>query len=113
MKEREIERESGREREGGLDEDRKGGRKVRGGRGSEHSLTQAALERREAIPGVYRGTSLTKKRLLLGPYSGTMPRVVQWTWDGVQLLMSEVALFSERASKRLCITSYAARATLV
>ena len=40
----------------------------------------------------YRGTSLIRNRLLLGPYSRTMPRTIQWTQGGLQFLMSEVAL---------------------
>ena len=43
-------------------------------------------------PQPYRVTSLIRNRLLLGPYSRTMPRVIQWTWGGLQFLMSEVAL---------------------
>jgi len=31
---------------------------------------------------LYRGTSLIRNRLLLGPYSRTMPRVIQWTYGG-------------------------------
>jgi len=41
---------------------------------------------------MYRGTSLIRKRLLLGPYSKTMPRVLRWSGGGRRFLMSEVPL---------------------
>ena len=43
---------------------------------------------------VYRGTSLIRNRFRLGPYSRTMPRVIQRTWGGLQFLMSEVPLYA-------------------
>ena len=42
----------------------------------------------------YRGTSLTKKRTPLGPYSRPMPRVPGWSWAGGCFLMSEVPLYA-------------------
>jgi len=40
----------------------------------------------------YRGTSLIRKRLPLGPYSGRMPRGLGWSYGGGRFLMSEVPL---------------------
>ena len=40
----------------------------------------------------YRGTSLIRNCLLLGPYSKPMPRALRKSWGGVRFLMSEVPL---------------------
>ena len=41
----------------------------------------------------YRGTSLIRKHLFLGPYSRAMPRALWWLYGGVgAFLMSEVPL---------------------
>jgi hypothetical protein len=42
--------------------------------------------------GGYRGTSLKKKRLPLGPYHRHMPRALWWFWGDVIFLMSGVTL---------------------
>ena len=42
---------------------------------------------------IYRGTSLIRKRLTLGPYSRTMARVLWWPWEGGLFLMSQVPLY--------------------
>ena len=41
---------------------------------------------------LYRGTSLIRKRLLLGPYSRTMPRVLGGSKGVGRFLMGEVPL---------------------
>ena len=41
---------------------------------------------------LYSGTSLIKNTPLLGPYSGTVPRVIRWSERGELFLMSEVPL---------------------
>jgi len=46
---------------------------------------------------LYVGTLLTRERLLPGPYSRTLPRVIQRTWGGSQFLMSEVAIYPRNA----------------
>ena len=38
----------------------------------------------------YRGTSLTRNHILLGPCSRAMPKAVGLSWEGGQFLMSEV-----------------------
>ena len=43
-----------------------------------------------ALP--YRSTSLIRNVPLLGPYSRTMPRAIQWSYGVRQFLMSEVPL---------------------
>ncbi|KAJ1473209.1 hypothetical protein T484DRAFT_3365307 [Baffinella frigidus] len=48
--------------------------------------------RKSTTAGPYRGTSLMRNRLPVGPYSRTMPRVLWWSWGGGQFLMSEVPL---------------------
>ena len=42
--------------------------------------------------GPYRGTSLIRNRLPLGPYTGHMPRALWWSDGGRLFLMSEVPL---------------------
>ena len=42
---------------------------------------------------VYRGTSLIRNSLLLGPYSMTVPGVLWWSYGGGLFLMSEVPLY--------------------
>ena len=46
-----------------------------------------------AAPILYRGTSLIRKRLALGPYSSPMPRALWWSEGGRRFLMSEVPLY--------------------
>ena len=41
----------------------------------------------------YRGTSLIRKRLPLGPYSRPIPRALWWSMGGGLFLMSEVPLY--------------------
>jgi len=41
----------------------------------------------------YRGTSLIRSNLTLGPYSATMPRALWWSGGGGLFLMSEVSLY--------------------
>ena len=41
---------------------------------------------------LYRGTSLTRNKSLLGPYSRTIPRVIWWSQEVGMFLMSEVPL---------------------
>jgi len=41
----------------------------------------------------YKGTSLIRNSAPLGPYSGTMPRALWWSWGGWLLLISEVPLY--------------------
>ena len=41
----------------------------------------------------YRGTSLIRKRTLLGPYRRPMPRVLGESWWGGRFLMGEVPLY--------------------
>ena len=43
----------------------------------------------------YRGTSLIRKRTLLGPYSRTTPRALWWSWGGWHFRMSEVPLYGK------------------
>ena len=43
-------------------------------------------------PREYRGTSLTRKRTLLGPYRGPMPRVLGGSEGCGRFLMGEVPL---------------------
>ena len=42
----------------------------------------------------YRGTSPIRNTPLLGPYSRTLPRVINWSYGGGLFLMSEVPLYS-------------------
>ena len=42
---------------------------------------------------MYRGTSLNKERLLLGPYSRTMSKAIWRSCGGGRFLMSEVPLY--------------------
>ena len=44
----------------------------------------------------YRGTSLIRNCLLVGPYSRTMPRALWWSKGGLQFLMSDVPLYEFR-----------------
>ena len=46
---------------------------------------------------LYRGTSLTRKRAPLGPYSRTMPRALWRSWGGWLFVMSEVPLHARYA----------------
>ena len=41
----------------------------------------------------YRGASLIRKRILLGPYRRPMPRVLGGSWGGERFLMGEVPLY--------------------
>ena len=45
-------------------------------------------------PTPYRGISLIRNRLLLGPYSSPVPRGLGWSWGGARFLMSEVPLYT-------------------
>ena len=45
------------------------------------------------VQGFDRGTSLTRNRLLLGPYSRAMPRALWWPLGGGLFLMSEAPLY--------------------
>ena len=48
-------------------------------------------------------TKSASQRLLLGPYSRTMPRFIQWTWRGLQFRMSEIPLYDmARVQERGC-----------
>ena len=49
----------------------------------------------QSRPGLYRGTSLTRKRTPLGPYSRPMPRVLGGSWGGGRFLMGEVPLYRD------------------
>ena len=42
---------------------------------------------------LYRGTSLIRNSLPLGPFSRTLPRALWWSWGGGRFLMSEVPLY--------------------
>jgi len=42
---------------------------------------------------IYRGTSLIRNSLSLGPYSRTVPRALWWSEGGGRFLMSEVPLY--------------------
>ena len=44
------------------------------------------------VSALYRGTSLIRNGLPLGPYSRTRPRALWWSQGGGQFLMSEVPL---------------------
>ena len=46
-------------------------------------------------PKGYRGASLIRNRLLLGPYSSPVPRGLGWSWGGGRFLMGEVPLYSQ------------------
>ena len=52
----------------------------------------SSLESGAQLGGVYRGTSLTRKRTPLGPYSRPMPRVVWVSQGGGRFLMGEIPL---------------------
>ena len=41
---------------------------------------------------VYRGNSLIRNNLPLGPYSRPMPWALRWSWGGGLFLMNEVPL---------------------
>ena len=41
----------------------------------------------------YRGTSIIKKRLPVGPYRCPMPRALWWSYGGGRFLISEVPLY--------------------
>ena len=43
---------------------------------------------------LYRGTSLIRNSLLLGPYSRTVPRALWGSWGGGLCLISEALLYS-------------------
>ena len=43
---------------------------------------------------LYRGTSLLRNCLPLGPYSNPMPRVLWWSQGGGGVLMSEVPVYA-------------------
>ena len=58
---------------------------------SERYSPRASRKHRDAR-GLYRGTSLIRKRAPLGPYSRTMPRALWWPYGGLLFLMSEVPL---------------------
>ena len=51
----------------------------------------------------YRGTSLTGDRVLIGPYSRTMPRALRWSNGGLRgvmlFLVSEVPLYPPTVHK--------------
>ena len=66
----------------------------------------------QAASLMYRGTSLTRKRTPLGPYSRTMPRVLGGSWGGGRFLMNEVPLYlSTRVNVcRAPLTPYSERA---
>ena len=71
-----------------------GGGAADGGRGggrAPRSCSRRSLRRAKRVM-VYRGTSLIRKRLSLGPYSRPMPRALWWSEEGGLLLMSEVPL---------------------
>ena len=53
----------------------------------------------------YRGTSLMRKHLLLGPYSRAMPRALSWPWGVECFLMSEVLLYRGCSRSRTCTAS--------
>jgi hypothetical protein len=55
--------------------------------GSSHWISTCALPF-----GVYRGTSLIRKRRPLGTFSKPMPRALWWSYGGVRFLMSGVTL---------------------
>ena len=40
----------------------------------------------------YRGTSIIRNCLLVGPYSRTMPRALRWSLGGGQFLIGEIPL---------------------
>jgi len=42
----------------------------------------------------YRGTSLIRKRVLLGPYRRPTPGALWWSWGGGRFFMSEVPLYT-------------------
>ena len=48
--------------------------------------------REVSLTPIYRGTSLTRKRLALETYSRSMPRALWWSKGGGLFLMSEVTL---------------------
>ena len=54
-----------------------------------------------APPALYRGTSLIRNSLLLGPYGRPMHRALKWFEGGGQFLMSEVPLCPPCASLAL------------
>ena len=46
---------------------------------------------------LFRGTSLIRKHLPLGPYSKPMPKGLGWSWGEAWFLISEVPLYREGA----------------
>jgi len=53
--------------------------------------------------GSYRGTSLIRNCLLLGPYSRPMPRVLWCSYGGGLFLMSEGPLYVLPQGPRTCL----------
>ena len=51
-----------------------------------------------SLSPVYRGTSLTRNRTTLGPYSRPMPRALWWSYGGWRCLMREVPLYKWESS---------------
>ena len=48
----------------------------------------------------YKGTSLIRNTLLLGPYRKTLPGVIWWSYRGGQFLMSEVPMWGTVSYER-------------
>ena len=48
-------------------------------------------------PLFYRGTSLTRKRILLRPYRKPINKVLRGSWGGARFLMNEVPLYWSEA----------------
>ena len=69
-----------------------GGRSLLATKGMRLNAKSHFPRRARPEPYPYRGTPLIRNRLLPGSYSRTMPRAIQWTWGGLQFLMSEVPL---------------------
>ena len=55
-------------------------------------LLEVVRVRNGETTGAYRGTSLIRNHLRLGPYSRTMPRALWGPWGRLRFLASEVAL---------------------
>ena len=52
------------------------------------------------LRGTHRGTSLIRKRLLLGASSMPMPRALWWSYGGGHLAVSEVPMYGSWAVER-------------
>ena len=62
---------------------------------SNHNLAhESARKGHQGLLNGYRGTSLIRNRPPLGPYSRSMPRVLQWSYGVGQFLMREVPLYT-------------------